>query len=249
MIPIKDTIPSRRPALATWSLIAVNVVVFLIQAGMSEYSLQRLFHLFGVVPARYTHPEWAMLVGLPSDDYWPFLTSMFLHGGWIHIISNMWTLWIFGDNVEERMGPLRYVIFYVICGVAASVVHLLTNPNSTIPAVGASGAIAGVMGAYFYLFPYSRVIVLLPILFFPFFFEVPAVIFLGVWALTQAFSGTLSLAGPAEVGGVAWWGHVGGFVAGMVLHWFFIRRGGAYRRLSRDEYQLESAWLPTRYWK
>jgi membrane associated rhomboid family serine protease len=249
MIPIKDTVPSRKPALATWSLIAINVLIFLFQLGMSEYALERFFYLFGVVPARYTHPEWAMLVGFPIDDYWPFLTSMFLHGGWLHIIGNMWTLWIFGDNVEERMGSLRYVLFYLICGVAASIVHLLTNPSSTIPAVGASGAIAGLMGAYFYLFPYSRVIVLLPILFFPFFFEVPAVVFLGIWALTQVFSGALSLAGPADVGGVAWWAHVGGFIAGMVLHFFFIRRGDAFRAPGRDGYQLEAAWLPERYWR
>jgi membrane associated rhomboid family serine protease len=249
MVPIKDTVPSRSPAIATWSLIAINVVVFLFQLGMSEYTLERFFYLFGVVPARYTHPEWAMLVGIPVDDYWPFLTSMFLHGGWLHIIGNMWTLWIFGDNVEERMGSLRYVIFYVICGVAAGIVHTVTNPTSTIPAVGASGAIAGVMGAYFYLFPYARIIVLLPILFFPFFFEVPAVVFLGIWAITQLFSGALSLAGPSDVGGVAWWAHVGGFITGMVLHFFFVRRGDAYRVPGRDEYQLEAAWLPQRYWR
>ena len=109
--------------------------------------------MFGIVPARFTHPEWALSGGFPLHGYWPFLTSMFLHGGWLHIIGNMWTLWIFGDNVEDRMGPVRFVIFYLVCGLAAGIVHCFTNPDSTIPTVGASGAIAGVMGVYFFLFP------------------------------------------------------------------------------------------------
>jgi membrane associated rhomboid family serine protease len=171
---------------------------------------------------------------------------MFLHGGWLHIIGNLWTLWIFGDNVEERMGSGRFVVFYVLCGLAASITHVLTNAQSTVPAVGASGAIAGVMGAYFFLFPYSRVIVVIPILIFPFFFELPAVIYLGVWALTQVFSGTLSIAsGNVQVGGVAWWAHVGGFGAGLILHFLFVM-GRAARRLQRDEYGVEIAWAPQR---
>ena len=132
---------------------------------------------------------------------------MFLHGGWMHIIGNMWTLWIFGDNVEDRMGPLRFVCFYLLCGLAAGLVHWFTNLDSTLPTVGASGAIAGVLGAYFFLFPYARVIVLVPVLFLPFFFELPALVYLGFWALSQVLSGTLSLVGPREVGGVAWMPH------------------------------------------
>ncbi len=152
-----------------------------------------------------------------------YLTANFLHGGWLHIIGNMWALWIFGDNVEDRMGHVRFAVFYLLCGIAAGMVHLFTNPHSTIPTVGASGAIAGVMGAYFILFPRSRVIVLVPILIFPFFFEVPAVFYIGFWAFMQVFSGTLSLADARAVGGVAWWAHVGGFITGMVLRFFFIR--------------------------
>jgi len=249
MIPIRDTIPSRNPPVAVWILILANAFVFLLELGMPEPVLNEFFRLFGIVPARYTHPAWAEIFGFPADDYWPFLTSMFLHGGWMHIIGNMWTLWIFGDNVEDRMGPVRFTIFYLLCGIAAGIVHMGLNPQSTIPTVGASGAIAGVMGAYFFLFPHSRVIVLLPVLFLPFFFEVPAVTYLGFWALSQVFSGTLSLAGPQNVGGVAWWAHVGGFAAGLVLHFFFVRQRGSYRRLSRDQYFMEMPYLPPGYWR
>jgi membrane associated rhomboid family serine protease len=250
MLPISDTIPRRSPTVATYILILLNVVVFFFELGLPEPALEQLFYFFGVVPARYSHPAWATTyVGFPIDDYWPFLTSMFLHAGWLHIIGNMWTLWIFGDNVEDRMGSLRYVCFYLLCGIAAAVVHWFTNPHSTMPAVGASGAIAGVMGAYLVLFPFARVVVMLPILFFPFFFELPAVTYLGFWALTQLFSGTLSLAMPGDVGGIAWWAHVGGFAAGIVLHGLFVRRGAAYRRLARDEYAMETPWLPDGYWR
>src|SRR5205809_2154812 len=198
MFPVRDTIPGRNPPVAVWLLILANSVVFLFELAMPEQALRQFFQLFGIVPARYAHPDWALWAGFPVDDYWPFLTSMFLHGGFMHIIGNMWTLWIFGDNVEDRMGPARFLAFYVLCGLAAGLVHWLTNPDSTIPTVGASGAIAGVMGAYLFLFSYSRVVVLVPVFFFPFFFELPAVTYLGFWALSQVFSGTLSLAGPAS---------------------------------------------------
>src|SRR3989440_10379724 len=140
---------------------------------LPRQGVEQLFYIFGLVPARFTHPDWAAYVGFHVDSYWPILTHQFLHGGWLHIIANMWTLWIFGDNVEDRMGPLRFVIFYLICGTIAGLTHLLTNPDSTLPSVGASGAIAGVLGAYILLFPTARLIVMIPILFFPFFFEVP----------------------------------------------------------------------------
>jgi membrane associated rhomboid family serine protease len=168
---------------------------------------------------------------------------MFLHGGWSHIIFNMWALWIFGDNVEDRMGPLRFTLFYLTCGLIAGVVHVLTNPESTVPTVGASGAIAGVLGAYFLLFPQARLVVLVPILFIPLFFELPAVLYLLFWALMQLFSGTLALAGPTDVGGVAWWAHVGGFSAGLLLHRFFVRPRRMIRRFQPDEYGITSAWM------
>ena len=249
MLPIRDSIPRRNPSIAMWLLVLANCLVFLFELRLPEHVLERFFYLFGIVPARYTHPDWANWVGFPIDDYWPFLTSMFLHGGWLHIISNMWTLWIFGDNVEDRTGPVRFVIFYLLCGLAAGMVHWLTNSHSTIPTVGASGAIAGVLGAYFCLFPKSRVIVLVPIFFLPLFFELPAVTYLGFWALSQVFNSVLSLASPADVGGVAWAAHVGGFVAGIVLHFFFVERGRGYRRLSRDEYDVEGPWVPSHHWR
>ena len=247
MIPIRDTIPSQNPPIATWLLILTNSIIFLFELMMPQPVRDQFFQLFGIVPARFTHPAWALWVGFPIDNYWPFLTSMFLHGGWLHIIGNMWALWIFGDNVEDRMGSVRFVIFYLLCGLAAGVVHWFTNPGSTIPTVGASGAIAGVMGAYFILFPYARVIVLIPILFFPFFFELPAVVYLGFWALSQVFTGAL-MADARVVGGVAWWAHVGGFSAGIVLQFFFIRRGSG-RRLSLDDYKIKGARQPYRFWR
>jgi membrane associated rhomboid family serine protease len=249
MLPIGDTVPRRNVPITTWFLIASNVFVFLLELSMSPYRIERFFYLFGIVPARYTHPEWAAWVGFPVDNYWPFLTSMFIHSSGLHILGNMWTLWIFGDNVEDRMGPMRFLCFYLLCGIAAGIVHSLTNPDSRIPAVGASGAIAGVLGAYFFLFPYARIILLIPVFIFPFFFELPAVIYVGFWFLSQVFSGTLALASPDEVGGVAWWAHVGGFTAGIILHFLFVKRGDAYRRPARDEYGLDNAWVPDNYWR
>jgi len=216
MLPVTDDLPLHRTPVAVRLFILTNALVFLFELLLGP-ALERLFYLFGIVPARYAHPEWAMRVGLDPGDYWPFLTSMFLHGGWVHIFGNMWTLWIFGPKVEERLGTGRFAVFYLAGGLAAGLLHFATNPDSTVPTVGASGAIAAVMGAYFVLYPYARLVVLVPILFFPLFFEVPAVLYLGVWALLQFFNSTLALATPDQVGGVAWWAHAGGFVAGIGL--------------------------------
>jgi membrane associated rhomboid family serine protease len=243
MIPIQDTVRSRNPPQAVYALIGLNFLVFALELTLPHEDLDRLFYLLGIVPARYAHPEWASRVGFPVDDYWPFLTSMFLHGGWAHIIGNMWTLWIFGDNVEDRMGPFRFTVFYLLCGLVAGVVHYFSNADSDVPTVGASGAIAGVLGAYFVLFPRSQIVVLVPIFFYPLFFEVPAVTYLLFWALSQVFSGALALAGPVQVGGVAWWAHLGGFSAGLLLHPLFIRPRRVIRRLQPDEYGTEAAWM------
>jgi membrane associated rhomboid family serine protease len=219
-------------------------VVFFYELSLGPYELERFVFQFGLVPARYSHPDWAQWLGFAADDYWPFLTSMFLHGGWAHIIGNMWTLWIFGDNVEDRMGRLRFLVFYLATGFAAGLTHWFTNVDSTIPTVGASGAIAGVLGAYFILFPYSRIIVLFPVLFLPFFFELPASVYLLFWFLSQVFSGTLAGLGPEDVGGVAWWAHIGGFVAGLLLHRLFLFRWrGAPRQFEPDELGIEGAWM------
>ena len=170
MFPIQDSVPSRSVPVVTRALILINAIVFFFELSLPQASVEQLFYLFGIVPARFTHPDWAAYVGFPVDSYWPFLTHQFLHGGWLHIIFNMWTLWIFGDNVEDRMGPLRFGIFYLTCGILAGVAQLLTNSDSTVPSVGASGAIAGVLGAYLLLFPTARLVVMFPIFFFPFFF-------------------------------------------------------------------------------
>jgi membrane associated rhomboid family serine protease len=243
MFPIQDSVPSRSVPVVTRALILINVVVFFFELSLSRESIIQLFYLFGVVPARFTDPEWAASIGFPIGSYWSLLTHQFLHGGWLHIVANMWTLWIFGDNVEDRMGPLRFIIFYLVCGVLAALTQVLVTPDATIPSVGASGAIAGVLGAYLLFFPTARLIVLIPILFFPFFFELPAVIFLVLWFFIQLFSGTAMLASLQQVGGIAFWAHIGGFIAGMLLCRFFVRRP-VRRRLQPDEYGLEWAWEP-----
>src|SRR5881296_1726064 len=179
MFPIQDSVPSRSVPVVTRALILINVLVFFFELMLPRQGVEQLFYIFGLVPARFTHPDWAAYVGFPVDSYWPILTHQFLHGGWLHIIANMWTLWIFGDNVEDRMGSVRFVIFYLLCGLAGNVLHLFMYPGSDIPTLGASGAIAGVLGAYFVMFPTARVIVLFPVLFIPFFFELPAVLYLG----------------------------------------------------------------------
>lgn len=237
MFPLRDNIPSRHKPVAVWLLLALNCVLFAVVLPLSPVREQGLFHLYGVVPARFFHPEWAAWQGYPDGGVLAFLAHMFLHAGWLHLLGNMWTLWIFGDNVEDVMGPVRFLVFYVLCGLAALAVHMLTGPESTVPVVGASGAIGGVMGAYFFLYPHARVVTVFPILIFPLIFEVPAVFFLGAWFMTQVFSGLLT---SGAGGGVAWWAHIGGFVAGMLLLRFFRDDSRCYY-CSRSE-----SWKPWR---
>jgi membrane associated rhomboid family serine protease len=244
MLPLHDTIPSRTTPLVTRGLILINALVFFFELALPERALEAFIHLFGIVPARYTHPQWAAWVGFPVDDYWPLLTHQFLHGGWTHFLGNMWTLWIFGDNVEDRMGHARFLIFYLLCGVAAGLVQMASAPDSTVPMIGASGAISGLLGAYLLWYPHSRLIMFFPIFFLPYFFEVPALLYLGWWFFIQLFSGTLSLVAPQPGGGIAWWAHIGGFIAGAVFCWLFRRpRRQRWRRIQPDEYDgIEWAW-------
>ncbi len=224
MIPYRDNIPCEHPAIVTWVLIFINTSIFLYCLFLPEKSLREIFYLYGLVPIRYTQPMWAELVGFPPSDYWPFLTSMFLHAGGIHLVLNMWLLWIFGDNVEDRMGPFRFIIFYLLCGLAAGIIHLMTNSDSSIATVGASGAIAGILGAYYVLFPFARIVVWIPILFLPIFIHVPAIAFLGFWVIIQiglVLTPDLTQAIPD----VAVWGHLGGFVSGLILYRFLLRPG------------------------
>jgi membrane associated rhomboid family serine protease len=218
VIPLRDTIPSRTFPLVNYVLIGANVVLFFFELSLG-HRLEDLFKVFGVIPAYYTVGQLA--VQIPFE--WkviPLFSSMFLHGGWLHLIGNMWTLWIFGDNVEDRLGHIRYLFFYIGCGVLSALFHIFTNAGSPVPTIGASGAIAGVMGAYFILYPRARVVTLFVIIFFVEIIEIPAVMFLGFWFLIQFFNGSVtSFAGGASFGGVAWWAHVGGFLAGA----YFVR--------------------------
>jgi membrane associated rhomboid family serine protease len=212
MIPIRDAIRSKNFPAVNFIIIGLNIIVFLWQL-LQGPDLKEVFYLYGMVPLRYHDPE-LFAHFTRFQQYLPFLTSMFLHGGFLHIIMNMWFLYIFGDNIEDRLGHIRYLVFYLFCGVAAGLVHLFTNWNSNIPTIGASGAISGVMGAYLLLYPRSKILTLIPIFFFFQFVEIPAFIFLGFWLFLQLFSASLT---PRNVGGVAFWAHIGGFVAGLIF--------------------------------
>ncbi len=215
MIPLRDSNPSSRLPLVTILVILANTIIFLYEVTLGPAQLNQFVFTFGVVPARLTGASGpAMPAGGGIET---FLTSMFLHGGWLHLIGNMWFLWIFGDNVEDYLGHIRFLLFYLLCGLAAGFIHVAFNLSSTLPTVGASGAIAGVLGAYLLLFPRAKVLTLVPV-FFVFLLEIPAYIILIYWFVLQFLSGTASiLGGAAAKGGVAWWAHVGGFVVGLAL--------------------------------
>ncbi len=218
MIPLKDLNPRLTLPFMTVVIILVNTAIFLwefyVDISLGPQAEHQLINTLGMIPARIPLAFTSHQVTF-GQAFLPLLTSMFLHGGWFHLIGNMWFLWIFGDNIEDHLGHLNYVVFYLVCGVGASIVHTIANLGSTMPAVGASGAISGVMGAYVVLFPRSQVLTLVPIFFF-FTVRLPAVIFLGYWFLIQFFSGIGSL-GVKTQGGVAVWAHVGGFVLGALL--------------------------------
>ncbi|MEZ5595902.1 MAG: rhomboid family intramembrane serine protease [Pseudomonadales bacterium] len=224
MFPIRDENPTQYKPVATIVLIGLNVAAWVLLQGLgTEPALTRSVCTFGLVPAdvldvavtgqRLCPPGY-------SDGWLGVLTSMFMHGGWMHIIGNMWFLWVFGDNVEDAMGRARFVIFYVLCGIGAALAQMVSSPGSAIPMVGASGAIGGVMGAYAVLYPRAHVILLVFLGFFVTTVAVPAIFMLGYWFLLQLLSGAMA---PSHVGGVAFWAHVGGFVAGMVLVFPFRR--------------------------
>jgi membrane associated rhomboid family serine protease len=202
MIPLRDVIPSRTTPYVTVILIIINALAFWFELLLTGPERQAFIREYGIVPAAFT---WSSV-----------LTSMFLHGGWLHVIGNMWYLWIFGDNVEDRLGHGRYLFFYLLCGAAAGIAQTLVNPDSYVPTIGASGAIAGVMGAYFVLYPQSRVLTLIPLFIFIEIIEIRAIYFLGFWFLMQLFSGVGSVAHTTgSQGGVAFWAHVAGFVVGL----------------------------------
>ncbi|MCS7242723.1 MAG: rhomboid family intramembrane serine protease [Candidatus Caldatribacterium sp.] len=226
MIPIRDELPTRRFPIVTVLLILMNTIVFFYEVGLGPE--RELFFLqAGLVPALF----WGkvhMLRNSPLPPLLTLITSMFLHGSFFHLLSNMWYLWIFGNNVEDFLGWWRFVLFYLGCGCIAGLSHALAFPTSLIPTVGASGAIAGVMGGYFLLFPGARIITLVFWGFFVQFLRIPAVVFLGFWILLQIFYAMVSLGFPGY-GGVAWFAHVSGFVAGAL--WCKIIASRTYRRI------------------
>ena len=222
MLPVSDVIPSRSRPIVTIVLIALNVSVFFYELQLSGRQLRVLTHAYGVVPAVF---EWRSV-----------LTSSFLHAGWVHLVGNMLYLWIFGDNVEARLGRARFALFYVVCGVAAALAHVAASPRSAIPMVGASGAVAGVMGTYFVLFPRSRVLTAVFLVVYLNVVEIPAVFFLGLWFLLQLFGTVGSLGAATADGSVAFFAHVGGFATGAAA--------GVYLRVR--ERSLRGYWASTR---
>jgi membrane associated rhomboid family serine protease len=206
--------------VVTTALIIVNVLIFFRELSLGD-ELEVFVYRFAVIPARALD-LWAEGAVIQSAK--PFLTAMFLHAGWWHLIGNMLYLWIFGDNVEDKMGHVGFLVFYLMCGMGSSLAHTLSEPSSIIPSLGASGAIAGVLGAYIILFPRSRVVTLVPIFFFIHFVEIPAFVFLGIWFLMQLMSGLAWSGAQSTGGGIAWWAHIGGFAIGAVLMPFFRRR-------------------------
>ena len=211
MIPLRDVIPSRTTPYLTVTIIAINAIAWIYELSLPREELPLFLQQFGVVPAYFSAPT--------------LISSMFLHGGWSHVLGNMWYLWIFGDNVEDRLGHGRFLVFYLLCGIAAAAGQIVIDPQSTLPTIGASGAIAGVMGAYFVLYPQSRVLTLIPLIVFWEIIELPAIFLLGFWFLMQLFSaGAIAVTASTHGGGIAFMAHVAGFLVGMIGVFVFKKR-------------------------
>ena len=211
MIPLRDVIPSRTVPFLTVTIIILNAIAWFYELGLPREELPLFLQQFGVVPAYFTVPT--------------LISSMFLHGSWSHVLGNMRYLWIFGDNVEDRMGHGRFLVFYLLCGIVAAFGQIVIDPASTLPTIGASGAIAGVMGAYFVLYPQSRVLTLIPLIVFWEIVELPAIFLLGFWFLMQLFSaGAIAVTSNSQGGGVAFMAHVAGFVTGLIGVFVFRKR-------------------------
>ncbi len=216
MFPLRDTVRSRTFPVVNVTIIVINILVFLYEFALGQH-IEVFIREYGLTPVRFF---WGLQHNF-GDAIIPLFTSMFLHGGWIHLLGNIWFLYIFGDNVEDRVGHGGYVVFYLLCGIGAALSQTFLFSKSQIPMVGASGAIAGVLGAYFLLFPHARVLTLVPIFIFLQVMEIPAVVFLIFWFLFQFIQGTFA---SSEAGGVAWWAHIGGFIAGMALIFAFKKK-------------------------
>ena len=221
MIPIRDTIPSKNYPVANTTIIGINVVIYLIEMAQGP-NLDRFVYIYGLVPARYTVPHIASYFSFGQQAL-SLVSFMFLHGGFWHILGNMWFLYIFGDNVEDRLGPFRYLVFYLLCGLVSGLSQIIFNLHSNTPTIGASGAIAGVMGAYLILHPRSKILTLIPIIIIPWFIEIPAFFFLGFWFFLQFINAAGS---HGNISGIAWWAHIGGFVFGMLCLKVFLALPG-----------------------
>jgi len=212
MIPLRDSTPSNTFPLVTVIIIILNLLIYYYESTRGSGTMNKLIYTYGLIPSQIAHYQG------PWTGYLPFLSSTFLHGSWMHVIGNMWVLWLFGDNVEDKMGRLRFLLFYLLCGLIAGLTHFAYNPASQVPVVGASGAVAGIMGAYFLMFRQAKVLTYIPPIFL---LNIPAWVYLGFWALSQLFYGTFQ---TANQGQIAFWAHVGGFAAGMILYRFFLHR-------------------------
>jgi hypothetical protein len=231
MIPIRDRNPSGTFPYVTIGIIVINVLIFLYElslgSGLGEFIMR-----FGVVPLKVSYYSQASDLTF-INTFFPFISSMFLHGGFIHLIGNMWFLWIFGDNIEDKLGHFRFIAFYLFCGIIASSVHVFFNIQSKVPCVGASGAIAGVLGAYMITFPRARVVTIVPLFVFIQVMELPAIVVLGFWFVIQFFNGAATITASTSGAGVAWWAHIGGFAAGVItlyiMRIFFAKKPGRRR--------------------
>jgi rhomboid family protein len=227
MIPLKNRTPRVTVPVVTVGLIIVNTVVFLYELTLPERLEQTFYMSYAMVPARFVHQLVPPHVHLQAAML-PLFTSMFLHGGWLHLIGNMWFLWIFGGNVEDELGHFSYLVFYLVCGVGAGLTYVLMSLHSGVPSLGASGAISGVLGAYIVLYPRGRILTLIPLIIFWFTMDLPAFLILGYWFAIQFLSG-ISSVGSRVSGGVAWWAHIGGFLLGLwLVHLWPQRRRPAY---------------------
>jgi len=218
MIPLRDSNRPETVPFVTITLIIFNFIIWLYEVSLGRVA-EPFIVQYGLIPLRFVL-AYRLEGGIWDNAIVPMFASLFMHGGWLHIIGNMWFLWIFGDNVEDRLGHFRYLLFYILCGIGASLFQVIANPGSRVPTVGASGAISGVLGAYLVSFPHARILTLVMI----FFFEVPAHFFLIFWFLFQFLSGASEVGVPQDTGGVAYWAHIGGFIIGVILVWIFPKR-------------------------
>lgn len=210
MFPLRDVNPRQGFPVVVVLIIIFNTIIFFQYFDLPEKRVEWIFQVFGIVPA---HIQLITLV-----------TYQFLHGGLLHLISNMWALWIFGDNIEDRLGHFRFFLFYILCGIFAGIIHAITQPGSKVPCVGASGAISGIIGAYLILYPGARILCLIPIIIYPYFVEMPALLFGSFWFILQLINGLIVMASSEDVAGVAWWAHIGGFFTGIFLLFFFVKQ-------------------------